>query len=210
MTTPPDRPSDAERTPAFPTSSQTTPAPSGASATGAPTGATAGGAPTGSTARPPARSAGSHTPLTTDRGHGALALLLLRLAVSAVLVAHAVKHLQDLDGFKAFVGELGVPAADTAAILTPIAELAIAFGLVFGLAVRVAGLGLTALFVLIIIAMYRDDPLFPEELPGFTGELEVLLAVCGLVFLLLGGGAWGLDKFFRSRHSRAKETINRS
>lgn len=148
--------------------------------------------------------------MTTDRAHGALALLLLRLVVAAILVVHAVRHLQDLDNFKDFVGSLDVPAADTAAILTPLAELAIAAGLVFGLAVRLAGLGLTVLFGLIIVAMYRDDPLFPDDMPGFTGELEVLLAVCGLVFLLLGGGAWGLDKFFRSRHSRARETLNRS
>lgn len=148
--------------------------------------------------------------ITTDRPHGALALLLLRLAVAAVVITHGVQHLQDLDGFRAFVNSLGVPMADTAAVVTPIAEIAIGAALVLGLAVRVAGLGLAVLFVLVIIAVYSGEPLFPADGGGLTGELETLLAVAGVVFLLLGGGGLGVDRLFRGRHNQAMARLSDS
>lgn len=204
MTTPPDMSSDAERTPAYPPRSP---------AAGSPPGAVpAAPAPSRSVARPPASTSpagAAGTRLTTDRAHGALALFILRIAVAAILISHAVRHLQDLDGFKEYVNGLDIPAANTAAVLGPIIEIAIGAALVFGLAVRLAGFSTAVLFVLVIIAVFRNDPIFPDDGAGFTAELEVLLVSCGLVFLLLGGGGWGLDRFFRSRHSRAKEVLGR-
>jgi hypothetical protein len=38
-------------------------------------------------------------------------------------------------------------------------------------------------------------------MPGFTGELDLLLAAVGLTFLGVGGGGWGLDRTFRNRRT---------
>ena len=42
------------------------------------------------------------------------------------------------------------------------------------------------------------SPFKPGE-AGFTGELELLLVGVGLLFLLVGGGGWSVDRGFRSR-----------
>jgi len=46
---------------------------------------------------------------------------------------------------------------------------------------------------------WRTGALFTEGQPGFTGELELLLAAVGVLFVGVGGGGWTVDRRFRRR-----------
>ena len=39
---------------------------------------------------------------------------------------------------------------------------------------------------------------------GFLGELELVLAAVGLLFLCIGGGGWSIDRSFRSARAKDK------
>ena len=98
-----------------------------------------------------------------------------------------------------------IPEPRIMALVTGVSALAIAVALVFGLLVRVAGLGvlLIAAGALVFVQWGPWSP-FVEGRPGFVGELELLLAVVGLLFLLVGGGGFGLDRSFRKSREKDK------
>ena len=75
--------------------------------------------------------------------------------------------------------------------------------LVFGLLTRVAGLGVLLIAVgALTFVLWGNWSPFVAGRAGFVGELELLLAVVGLLFLCVGGGGFSLDRSFRkSRES---------
>ncbi|NLT31233.1 MAG: DoxX family protein, partial [Propionibacterium sp.] len=46
---------------------------------------------------------------------------------------------------------------------------------------------------------------FQPDMSGFVGELPLLIAGVGLLFLLLGGGRWSVDGALRKRRRLKKE-----
>lgn len=143
----------------------------------------------------------------TDRPVGALALVALRIAVALIMAAHGIQKLRDMTGTKAFFDSAGVPSPEVMAQVTAWGEIAIAVALVIGIAVRLAGLGTIAVAVGALVFIKLKDGLFPDGVEGFAGEYELLLVASGLVLLLLGGGAWGADKFFRGFNKRGMAAI---
>jgi uncharacterized membrane protein YphA (DoxX/SURF4 family) len=81
-----------------------------------------------------------------------------------------------------------------------VCEVAIAVALVFGILMRVVGLGIAAIAIsALVYVKWHTGVLFTEGQPGFAGELELLLAAVGLAFAGLGGGGWTVDRRFRRR-----------
>lgn len=136
-----------------------------------------------------------------DRFDGALGLLILRLVTAAILGVRGLQKLQHLDTTQQQFVQLGIPSASTMAIVVGVAEVLIALALVIGLCVRFAGLGLAAITIgaLVYVKWKQGSEIFTDGQPGFSGELELLLAGVGLAFAGLGGGGWGLDRRFRRR-----------
>ncbi len=141
---------------------------------------------------------------TTDRFLGSFALFVLRLVVAAILAVRGLGIVTDLTSAEALFATTILPEPRIAAIVTGSAALAIAVALVFGLLTRVAGLGvmLIAGGALAFVLWGNWSP-FVAGRAGFIGELELLLAAVGLVFLCVGAGGFSLDRSFRK--SREKD-----
>lgn len=143
---------------------------------------------------------------TNDRFLGSLGLFLLRLVTAASMGVHGFQKLTDIPGTTDFFTKVGVPSPHWAAIGTGAAEMLAAVALVFGILTRLAGLGVaaTAIAALVLVKWGASNP-FKAGVPGFSGELELLLAGIGLVLFCLGAGRWSVDGQFRANRRKAKE-----
>lgn len=130
----------------------------------------------------------------TDR-HADRALLVLRVAVALVFIAHGCSKLFVLGhaGVTGFFTQLGVPLPGVAAWCIALLEFGGGLALAAGLFTRVLAL----LFVgnmLVAIAL----AVLPK---GFLGgyELEFLLGMSSLTLALAGGGAYSVDARMATR-----------
>lgn len=137
---------------------------------------------------------------TNDKFLGSLGLFLLRLVVAAIMGIHGANKLLNLPAATEMLQNTILPSPGILAIVIGAAEIAIAIALVFGLLTRVAGLGV-ALVAGGALAFVQWGPWSPFQPggSGFNGELELLLVAVGILFLLVGGGGWSIDRGFRSR-----------
>ncbi len=142
---------------------------------------------------------------STDAFAGALGLFLLRLVVAAIIGVHGVNKLLNLPATTETLQNTILPAPSILAIVVGAAEVAIAIALLFGLLTRVAGFGLILVAggALAFVLWGPWSPFRPGQ-AGFTGELELLLAAVGVLFLLVGGGGWSVDRGFRARRAADK------
>ncbi|MDQ7992383.1 MAG: DoxX family membrane protein, partial [Propionicimonas sp.] len=149
---------------------------------------------------------------TNDKFLGSLGLFLLRLVVAAIFTVRGIHMLSNLVETQEQFAQTIIPYPQVMAIVTGIAALLIALALVLGLLTRVAGLGVLLIAGgALAFVLWGPWNVFLTPVPGqtgaFLGEFELLLAAVGLLFLLVGGGGWSLDRSFRS--ARAKDKAER-
>ncbi|WP_203567834.1 DoxX family protein [Aestuariimicrobium ganziense] len=144
-------------------------------------------------------------PRITDRFLGSLGLMLLRLVTAGIMGIHGFQKLTTIEETTDFFGRVGLPQPGLWAWGVGIAELLAAVALVFGFAVRLAGLGIAAIAIgaLTLVHWGAHNPFRAGE-SGFVGELELLLAAVGLSFAALGGGGWGIDAGMRRGRARRR------
>ncbi len=144
---------------------------------------------------------------TNDKFLGSLGILLVRLVVAGIFGIRGYQMLGDLAATQEqFAQTLLAPYAQVLAIVVGAAQLLIALALILGMLTRVAGLGV-ALIAGGALAFVWWGPTwspFVQGRLGFLGELELLLAVVGLLLLLVGGGGWSIDRSFRSARAKDK------
>ncbi len=148
---------------------------------------------------------------TNDRFFGSLGLFLLRLVVAAIFVVRGLNVLANLEAAQQQFAATVIPYPQIMAIVTGVGCLLIALSLVLGLLTRVAGLGIVLIAggVLAFVLWGPWSP-FVAGQPGFIGEYELLLAAVGLLFLLIGGGGWSVDRSFRSGRERDRAERDRA
>lgn len=140
----------------------------------------------------------------TDKFFGSSGLFLLRMVVAAILGIRTFQLAINMDAFTETLTRTMIPYPEIAAWVAVISMGLVAVALLLGVLVRVAGFGLLALSVLSLVFLrWGPNPFVNGEL-GFVGELELVLAGVGMLFLSLGGGAWGLDGSYRRSRVRDK------
>ncbi len=140
---------------------------------------------------------------STDKFWGAVGLFLLRLVVAAIFAIRGLGILTDIPAAGELFAKTIIPEPQIMAIVTGVASLLIALSMVLGLLTRVSGLGVTLIAAGALAFVYWGNwSPFVAGQPGFLGELELLLAAVGLLFLTVGGGGWSLDRSFRAGRER--------
>lgn len=143
---------------------------------------------------------------STDRFLGAVSLFLLRVVVAGIMAVRGLEIVTNLPAAEARFATTIIPEPKIMALVTGVAALAIAVALVFGLLTRVAGLGVTLITAgALVFVLWGNWSPFVTGQSGFIGELELLLAAVGLVFLCVGAGGFSLDRSFRK--SREKDRL---
>jgi putative oxidoreductase len=122
-------------------------------------------------------------PLNSD-----LALLVLRVVLAAVMLAHGLQKVTDLSGTVGGFGHMGVPAPTLTAPYAALAEAGGGILILLGVAVDIAGL----LFAVDMIGAI----VFVHFKNGFTGqggyEFPLILLAVAVALALAGPGAYSV------------------
>jgi putative oxidoreductase len=135
------------------------------------------------------------------RGTQHLGLLILRVGLGAVLVAHGLQKLfgwwggQGLNGFKNSLSDVGYQHADILTYCAAGGEIAAGVLLVLGLFTPLAAAGALAYLINSVLAgmsAQHNPRSFPFFLPN-GHEYEITLIVMAAAVILVGPGRYGFD-----------------
>jgi putative oxidoreductase len=135
------------------------------------------------------------------RGTQHLGLLVLRVGLGGVLIAHGLQKLfgwwggQGLSGFKNSLSDVGYHHADILAYVSAGGEIVAGALLVLGLFTPVAAAGALAFLINGLLATISAKPhqhAFSYFLPG-GHEYQISLVVMAVAVILAGPGRYGLD-----------------
>lgn len=134
---------------------------------------------------------------TEVSGSRDVTLLVLRVAIAVLMLAHGIPKLQMLlsGGSAAFPGILGMAPA-LALTLAVFAEVVCSLFILFGLGTRLATIPLIITMLVAVVIVHANDP-FARQEPG----LQYLLFY--VVLLFAGSGKYSADYFIYSKAGRA-------
>ncbi|WP_166020253.1 DoxX family protein [Streptomyces chilikensis] len=132
-----------------------------------------------------------------------LALLVTRVAVGAVFLAHGWQKLftNGIDGSAAFFDQAGVPAATASAWFAAVVELAGGAALILGLAVPVAGVLLLVDMIGAFVFVHAGNGLFVDA-GGY--EFVLVLGAASLALAAVGAGRFSVDHLLTGRRRTAQ------
>lgn len=121
-----------------------------------------------------------------------LAMLLARVALGVVLVAHGAQKFftYGMAGTTESFSGMGIPAPQAAALFAGIVELVGGAGLILGAATSVIGLLVVLDMVGALVLVHLSNGVFVEQ-GGF--ELVAALGAGALILSVTGPGAWSVD-----------------
>ena len=127
------------------------------------------------------------------------ALLLLRLAIGTIFVAHGGQKLFvfGLDGVAGSFAGMGIPMAEILGPFVSFVEFLGGLALITGLLTRLAALGLVFNMAVAILQVHLRNGFFN---PGGI-EFPMLLLAGSLGLVLAGAGRWSLDALIAGRAS---------
>ena len=148
-----------------------------------------------STATPASRSGLRAWPASTS-----LALLVLRLAVGAVFIAHGAQKVfvYGLAGTGGSFADMGVPLAEIAGPVVGLVELIGGVFLVIGLATRLVGAALAVNMLVATLLVHLSAGIFAAE-GGY--ELTLVLGASALALVLSGAGRLSVDAVLTRRRA---------
>lgn len=121
-----------------------------------------------------------------------IAMLVLRVSVGAVAIAHGVNHGRNLDGTAAWFEKVGFRQARLQASLSAAGEVAVGSLLVLGLLTPIGAAGFAAVMVVAFWSIHRKNGFFIFR-PGEGWEYVMTLLLCGLLIGTVGPGEWSID-----------------
>ena len=124
-----------------------------------------------------------------------LALLLLRLGVGVVMLAHGIRHIfggGKIKGTAGWFGSMGMRMPLLQAWLASLTEIGAGVLLVLGLMTPLAGAGVVGVMAVALIINHLKNGFFIFY-KGEGYEYVMTLLLCGIAVGTIGPGSWSLD-----------------
>lgn len=121
------------------------------------------------------------------------ALLLVRVSLGAILLAHGVKHLRNRQKTMRWTASIGFRQPAIQWFFMAFAEIGVGLSLALGLLSSVGAAGLVALMTVAYWTVHRRAGFWITARPDEGWEYAFLLAVAAVAVALLGPGEWSLD-----------------
>jgi putative oxidoreductase len=122
------------------------------------------------------------------------ALLILRLWLGLVMLAHGFNHARSIDGTASWFESKGFRQPRLNARASAAGELAIGLGITSGLLTSFAAAGLIATMTVAFGSIHRFAGFFVFKRPDEGYEYVATLAVAALVLAVVGPGAASFDR----------------
>jgi putative oxidoreductase len=121
------------------------------------------------------------------------ALLILRLALGLVLLAHGAKHLRNREKTMRWTASIGFRSPGLQWFFMAFAEIGVGLSLGFGLLTSFGAAGLVALMAVAFWTVHRRASFWITARPDEGWEYAFVLAVGAAALALLGPGDWSID-----------------
>ena len=144
---------------------------------------------------------------TTTSRQTSSALLVLRLALGSIFIAHGGQKLF-VYGFEGIAGgfaQMGIPAANVMGPFVGFVEFLGGVAIVLGLLTRLASLGLAITMLVAIFAVHLSAGFFAPD--GF--EFPLSLLAIALSLLITGAGAFSIDALLTRRKDGKLDAMER-
>jgi putative oxidoreductase len=140
----------------------------------------------------------TRTTSTALPSYPSVALLILRLALGAILIAHGAQKLffYGIAGTSASFAQMGVPLAEIAGPVVAIVEFVGGIAILVGLATRVASALVAVDMIVATLLVHLPNGIFVAD-GGF--ELTLILAAAAIALALSGAGRFSLGALISSR-----------
>ncbi len=125
-----------------------------------------------------------------------LALLVLRVVLGIVMLAHGYNHIWGggrIEGTARWFESLGMKPGKLHAWTASLAELGAGAMLVLGLATPLAAAGMIGVMVVAWVTNHRDKGFWVFNRPTEGYEYVMTLTFAAFALALLGGGGWSID-----------------
>jgi putative oxidoreductase len=122
-----------------------------------------------------------------------VALLILRVVVGAVFLAHGVKHLARREKTTAWFGSIGFRQPELQWLASSASEIGIGLFLILGLLTAPAAAGLIAVMTVAFFSVHRYAGFWVTARPDEGWEFVLVLAAVGLSLAVAGPGSVSLD-----------------
>lgn len=121
------------------------------------------------------------------------AMLILRVWVGIVMLAHGLNHARSLEGTARWFESVGFRSARLNAWMSAVNEIAIGVALLAGFLTSIAAAGLVATMFVAFWAIHRTVGFFVFHRPDEGYEYVATLAVLALIVAILGPGDVSID-----------------
>ncbi|MBU1495004.1 MAG: DoxX family protein [Actinomycetota bacterium] len=121
------------------------------------------------------------------------ALLILRVALGAVLLAHGLKHLRNREKTMRWTASMGFSNPGLQWFFMSFAEIGVGLSLILGLLTSVGAAGLISLMTVAFWTVHRHAGFWITARPEEGWEYVFVLAAGAGALALLGPGEWSLD-----------------
>ncbi|HEX2405525.1 MAG TPA: DoxX family protein [Acidimicrobiia bacterium] len=121
-------------------------------------------------------------------------LLMFRLWVAIVMIAHGVNHGRTQEGTAKWFASKGFKSPELNARISAVNEILIGLALIAGLLTSVAAAGVVATMVVAFWAIHRFAGFFNFHRPDEGWEYVATLSVIGIALAVLGPGRYSVDE----------------
>ena len=122
-----------------------------------------------------------------------IAVLLLRVWVGLVFIAHGINHGRNISGTAKWFESKGFQSAKVNAFVSSAAEIAVGLALIAGLLTSPALAGLVSIMFVAFWSIHRFAGFFNFHRPDEGYEYVATLSVVALAVAIIGPGAVSLD-----------------
>lgn len=132
----------------------------------------------------------------TDPDAVNLVLLVFRIAIGGVMIAHGVNHVWGggkIDGTAAWFGSMGMKSPLLQAWAASLTEMGGGAMLALGLLTPLASAAVIGVMTVAWIIAHKSNGFFIFR-PGQGWEYVMVLWACGLLLATVGPGEWSLDE----------------
>lgn len=121
------------------------------------------------------------------------ALLILRLALGLVLLAHGIKHLRNRRRTMSWTAGIGFASPGVQWFFMSFAEIGVGVSVMLGLLTSMGAAGLVALMAVAFWTVHRRAGFWITARPDEGWEYVFVLAAGAWALALLGPGEWAVD-----------------